>query len=142
MRFSGPDWVGDEENEPGKIPPPSNGSSSPQPGPSHRDDNAATNGHDHEKPKTEVQAANEVTIGQLSEDTGGMVCSVSDAIANLMYRDRRAKKPFPWKVSLEIGPQVRINTVGYIQVRAAPGFTFCARLLNLCRNAQRLIYLR
>ena len=57
-----------------------------------------------------------------------MVCSVSDAIANLMYRDRRAKKPFPWKVSLEIGPQVRINTVGYIQVRAASGFTFCARL--------------
>ncbi len=57
-------------------------------------------------------------IKQLVEATeDGFSCSVQEAITLFMYKERRKKKPFPWKVALEIGPDIRIQTVGYIQVQ-------------------------
>ena len=41
-----------------------------------------------------------------------------------MFRERKAKKPFPWKVSLEVGPDIRINAVGYILIRREPPKTW------------------
>ena len=41
-----------------------------------------------------------------------------------MFRERKAKKPFPWKVSLEVGTGIRINTVGYILTRREPPKTW------------------
>ncbi len=55
-------------------------------------------------------------VGELVNATDGLMCTMEDAMASLMYRERRGKRPFPWKVSLEVGPDIRINTVGYIKV--------------------------
>ena len=61
--------------------------------------------------------ASEALIGQIVEATDGLMCQIEEAMQNLMYRDRRSKKPFPWKAVLEIGPDIRVNAVGYIQVK-------------------------
>ena len=45
-------------------------------------------------------------------------------MGSLMFRERKAKKPFPWKVSLEVGPGIRINTIGYILIRREPPKTW------------------
>lgn len=69
------------------------------------------------KPKTAIQSQNEELVKELvSTSEFGLFCDTSEAIASLMIKDRRKKKPFPWKVALEIGPNIAINTVGYIQV--------------------------
>ncbi len=54
---------------------------------------------------------------KLVEATNGLSCDVDAAMVSLLNKERRSKKPFPWKASLEIGPDVRINVVGYIQVK-------------------------
>ena len=76
------------------------------------------NGHDEAqaKPKTDIQAASETMVGQMVEATDGLLCKIDDAMAMFMYKDRRSKKPHPWKAMLEIGEDIRISTVGYIQV--------------------------
>ena len=56
-------------------------------------------------------------IARMVEATGGVMCDVDVAIANLQNRERRAKRATPWKVPLEIGPNFRVNVVGFIQVR-------------------------
>jgi hypothetical protein len=38
-------------------------------------------------------------------------------MTNLLNKERRKKKPFPWKVDLQVGPDIRLNFTGYIQVR-------------------------
>ena len=60
-------------------------------------------------------------------------------MGSLMYRERRAKRPFPWKVALEVGPDIRINAVGYILIRREPPKTWKRCLardsidISLCR---------
>jgi hypothetical protein len=34
-----------------------------------------------------------------------------------LNKERKKKKPFPWKVDLEIGTKVKIPVAGYIHVR-------------------------
>jgi hypothetical protein len=63
-----------------------------------------------------VQVEGEAMVNELVEATDGLMCQMEDAMASLMFRERRGKRPFPWKVSLEIGPEIRISSVGYIKV--------------------------
>ena len=106
--FSGPRWP--EENS--KV----NGGES---GVDH-DDGAGggeNGGEGGAKPKTAEQAASEALAQELSRATSGIICDVETALVSLLHKERRAKKPFPWKVMLEIGPDVRVNVVGYIKVK-------------------------
>jgi len=72
------------------------------------------------KPKSPLQLQSEEMIGQIVEATEGLMCGIEEAMASLVYRDRKSKKPYPWKVALEIGPDIKVNTVGFIQVRREP----------------------
>jgi hypothetical protein len=38
-------------------------------------------------------------------------------MTNFLNKERRKKKPNPWKVDLQVGPDIRLNLTGYIQVR-------------------------
>ncbi len=54
------------------------------------------------------------------EESQGISCDVDTALVNLTHKERRAKRAMPWKVALEIGPDVKINVAGYIKVRREP----------------------
>lgn len=110
--FSGPEWCDNDESS--EIGPDANGGAGAGAGAGGDDDSSGN----EKKPKTAAQTASEVMIAQMVEATDGVMCDVEVAMANLQNRERRAKKPMGWKVSLEIGNGIRINTVGYIQVRS------------------------
>ena len=69
------------------------------------------------KPRTAIQKANEEIIGQLVQETEGMICSLELAIQTFLYKNKKGKKGTPWKVCFTIGPDIKINTCGYVYVR-------------------------
>jgi hypothetical protein len=56
---------------------------------------------------------------QVVSETDGTVCTLDDALAVFLFKSKRGKRPWPWKVVFEIGPDIRISTIGYIQVISA-----------------------
>ncbi|TRY72363.1 hypothetical protein TCAL_01009 [Tigriopus californicus] len=110
LSFFGPTWADDDDPSQLGV----NGTSpEPEAGPS-----AAA--HDPPKTKTPQQKANEAVLSNLVNESEGVQCSIEDAMATFINHERRKKKPFPWKVAMEIGPNISINTVGYIQTRREP----------------------
>jgi len=69
------------------------------------------------KPRTAIQKANEEVIGQLVQETDGMICSLELAIQTFLYKNKKGKKPMPWKVCFTIGEDIKINTCGYVHLR-------------------------
>jgi len=69
------------------------------------------------KPRTQVQKTNEELVGQLVQETDGMMCSLDLAIQTFLYKNKKGKRPFPWKICFSIGPDIKINTTGYVMVR-------------------------
>eukprot|EP00090_Calanus_glacialis_P024754 TRINITY_DN38449_c0_g1_i1.p1 TRINITY_DN38449_c0_g1~~TRINITY_DN38449_c0_g1_i1.p1 ORF type:complete len:720 (-),score=286.57 TRINITY_DN38449_c0_g1_i1:59-2218(-) len=69
------------------------------------------------KPRTQVQKANEELVGQLVQETDGMMCSLELAIQTFLYKNKKGKKPFPWKVCFNIGQDIKLNTCGYVMTR-------------------------
>jgi len=69
------------------------------------------------KPRTAIQKANEEIVGQLVQETDGMICSLDLAIQTFLYKNKKGKKGTPWKVCFTIGPDIKINTCGYVYVR-------------------------
>jgi len=69
------------------------------------------------KPKTAVQKANEEVIGQLVAETDGMICSLELAVQTFLYKNKKGKKPMPWKVCFTIGEEIKLQTCGYVHVR-------------------------
>lgn len=63
------------------------------------------------------QLENFELVKNLVDATDGLNCDISTAMSNMMNKERRKKKPFPWKVDLQVGPDIRINITGYIKVR-------------------------
>lgn len=51
-------------------------------------------------------------------------CDLEVAGAILDNKERRRKRPFPWKVDLEIGSDIRIPICGYIQTKREPPKTW------------------
>jgi hypothetical protein len=49
-------------------------------------------------------------------ETDGTMCSLDEALAIFLFKSKRGKRPWPWKVVFEIGPDIRISTTGYIRV--------------------------
>jgi hypothetical protein len=69
------------------------------------------------KPKSSEQCASESMIDYLVEETNGLKLDIEVAMATFLNKERRKKKPFPWKVDLEIGSKIKIPVVGYVGVR-------------------------
>lgn len=116
---SGPEWVDeDEEDDSGTAKTPSEGENDEnrgekekEPGPSN-----AQPPQEGKKPKSPAQIIGMEMVKTLVNVSDGLACDIQDALHNLLFKDKKAKKPFPWKVALEIGPDVKINAVGYIKV--------------------------
>jgi len=69
------------------------------------------------KPRTEVQRENEALVGRLVAETDGLVCSLEDALAAFLFRNKKGKTSMPWKAVLEVGPEVRVPVTGFVRVR-------------------------
>jgi len=92
----------------------SNGDSheSPKPGPSREEPRA-----NDEKPLTETQRENLKVMNEIIVETDGSMFSVDDAVEAFLYKNKKGKKPWPWKVLMEIGPDIKINITGYVRIR-------------------------
>lgn len=99
--FIGPVWKDDDD----------------QNGHGHANGGASEDDHAHSKPKTGVQCASEAMVDCLVTKTNGLKLDVEIALAAFLNKERKKKKPFPWKVDLEIGNNIRIPVAGYIYVR-------------------------
>ena len=77
---------------------------------------------DNRKPMTEIQRDGCATMEQIRLAAGETtdVCQMKEVEKLLMYKEQRRKRPWPWKVDLEIGPDIQIPTTGYISTRCAP----------------------
>uniref|UniRef100_A0A0K2UUL8 Xray repair crosscomplementing protein 5like [Strongylocentrotus purpuratus] n=1 Tax=Lepeophtheirus salmonis TaxID=72036 RepID=A0A0K2UUL8_LEPSM len=104
--FFGPEW--DESG------------TSQGPSTSNRRDDDPPPSHSTKKPQSLNQISASDLLNQMVERTDGIFCNVEEAMLNLLYKERKNKKPFPWRVVLEIGPNIRISTTGYIAVRREP----------------------
>nr|AIL94178.1 Ku80 [Tigriopus japonicus] len=124
LSFFGPTWAEDDPSQSG-----ANGQDSEA-----RADSSSSP-HDPPKTKTPYQKANEAILSNLVNESEGVQCSIEDAMATFINHERRKKKPFPWKVAMEIGPNISINTVGYIQTRREPPKSWKKCLANPPANA-------
>ena len=68
------------------------------------------------KPKSHAQILSEAMVDYLVSKTNGLKLDVEVAMAAFLNKERKKKKPFPWKVDLEIGNSVKIPVVAYIHV--------------------------
>ena len=76
---------------------------------------------------TPQQKGNSELVTALVENTGGLLCDIDSAMVSFMNKERKKKKPFPWKVDLKIGPEIKVNLTGYIKCRreAPKGWKNC-----------------
>ena len=109
--FIGPDW--EETSEP--VDPWA-----------EKTDNGDENGHSSKassstnpdkKPMTEEQKSNFELVKVMIESTDGSYVDVKSAILYFTEKERKKKKPMPWKCDLEIGPDILVNVTGYVKVR-------------------------
>ena len=117
----GPDWVNSNNSE-ADHDNGSNGNS--QNG--HDDDGPSTSRgepskrgsrkktYEQSKPMTRIQQKNLTSAQNLVNITQGCTISINDAVVQFLYKSKRGKKPFPWKVCFTIGNDIRINTTGYV----------------------------
>ena len=84
---------------------------------------------DNRKPMTEIQRDGCATMEQIRLAAGETtdVCQMKEVEKLLMYKEQRRKRPWPWKVDLEIGPDIQIPTTGYISTRCARYHAFCLK---------------
>jgi len=91
----------------------------PKPGPSRQTPKKRSH-HTARKPLTKAQEENYAKISELIAITEGIECSIDEAVAQFFYKNKKGKKPFPWKVMFEIGPDIKISTTGYVKMRREP----------------------
>lgn len=96
--FIGPTWLEDEDENGG-------------------DENGQNGQNGGRKKKTPEQNANFAMIENLVGSTNGTFCDIFTALQDFMEKERRQKRPFPWKVDFEMGPDLTFNMTGYIHVR-------------------------
>ena len=71
----------------------------------------------HCKPMSRVQSANSALVQRLVADTDGLLLTLDVALENVLFKSKRGKKPTPWKVLWELGPDIRISAAGYVRLR-------------------------
>merc|ERR1712051_576298 len=75
------------------------------------------NGDGDEKTKTKEQENNINFVINIVNSSGGVCGDISTCAIEFAKMDRKKKKPMAWKADLEIGPDIRINITGYINLR-------------------------
>jgi len=69
------------------------------------------------KPKTAGQLAGEALVSKIVESVNGVICNFDEAIAQLIFYQRKAVKSGNWNSQLQIGPDFSIPITGKIMVR-------------------------
>jgi len=64
-----------------------------------------------------VQATNGLIVDQLVEATEGHTSTLDEALEAMLFKQKKVKKPWPWKVCFSLGPDIKINTTGFIMTR-------------------------
>ena len=78
------------------------------------------------KPVSRIQRQNLDALQQLIGLNVEMneLVGIEQAVEQLLFRKKKFKKPFPWKVTFELGPDIRINLTGYVYKRREPPKNF------------------
>ena len=69
------------------------------------------------KPKTRIQGENENFLKALVNVSEGFSGSLNFVVESFIFKNKKGKKPTGWKVCFTLGPDIRINTTGYVLVR-------------------------
>lgn len=73
--------------------------------------------------KEDSQSKSEEIFSRMTEQiNGACLCHIEHVESQLMYYQRKAKKPFPWNAALTIGSAFRINISGYVFVKEELAF--------------------
>ena len=108
--FIGPTWRNEEENKTDDESP-DESSSRGEPSKLTRKRLYPT------KTASRVQATNGLIIDQLVQVTDGDTSTLDEALEAMLFKQKKIKKPWPWKVCFSLGPDIKINTTGYIMTR-------------------------
>ncbi|XP_030843748.1 X-ray repair cross-complementing protein 5 [Strongylocentrotus purpuratus] len=71
------------------------------------------------KVKTPQQMAGERLVMNIVEEVNGCIYSFDEVIPAVTMFEKRAVRPTPWKVNLEIGSELKIPVSGYLKVKEA-----------------------
>lgn len=66
--------------------------------------------------KTKDREKNESLIKKILCESNGVLCSFDEAMAKLIYLEKRNKKRVPWNADLTIGSKFTIKIAAYISV--------------------------
>lgn len=69
------------------------------------------------KQKTRIQEENEIFLKALVNVSEGFSGSMNCAVESFIFKNKKGKKPTGWKVCFTLGPDIRINTTGYVLLR-------------------------
>jgi len=69
------------------------------------------------KQKTRIQEENENFLQALVNVSSGFSGSINCAVESFIFKNKKGKKPTGWKVCFTLGPDIRINTTGYVLLR-------------------------
>lgn len=71
------------------------------------------------KPKTVVQMAGEAVVTDMAAKCDGLLCSLDEAMSQLLFFEAETRNRTNWNVHLEIGPKLKIPISGRIMVQRA-----------------------
>lgn len=66
--------------------------------------------------KDVVREKNEAIIMNIVKQSNGLLCSLDEAAAKLMYVDQKQRRSMPWNCDLEIGSHVTVKIATYIYI--------------------------
>lgn len=66
--------------------------------------------------KTKDREKNESLIKEILGESNGVLCSFEEAMAKLIYLEKRNKRRVPWNADLTIGSKFTVKIAAYISV--------------------------
>ena len=113
--FIGPGWKKDDDDDDGGD---KNGDSDPGPSTSKGEPSKPNSRKLYPtKTMSRVQETNGLIVDQLVRQTDGDTSTLDEALDEMLFKQKKVKKPHPWKVCFSLGPNIKINTTGYVLTR-------------------------
>ncbi|XP_041471452.1 X-ray repair cross-complementing protein 5-like [Lytechinus variegatus] len=84
-----------------------------------RDQPSTSRGLGSRKQKTPQQRAGERLVLSIVEEVNGAIYSFDEVIPAVTMFEKRAVRPTPWKVNLEVGSELKIPVSGFLKVKEA-----------------------
>ena len=114
--FIGPGWKKDDDDDGDEGH--KNGDSDPGPSTSKGEPSKLNSRKLYPTKKmSRVQETNGLIVDQLVRQTDGDTSTLDEALDEMLFKQKKVKKPHPWKVCFSLGPDIKINTTGYVLTR-------------------------